>query len=613
MKKIVFFVLCFAISLTSLFFSVSAAEYAFGTVADPIEGISQKHIFGDEDHGTDIHKDGWYDSLKGGENNTGFARVMLKYTKDGVTSTVTYPAYYVLKNDSDLVWDFGAVSTHLGVGLNVGNVAAIEIPYGITKIPDKAFVLPGAFDEAVTEEHPKGHVATANTTLEYVFISNSVLSIGDFAFAHCTSLATVDSNVSAEGAAGLHNHQMVQHIGYRAFHDCERLTSFNFNNHLNYLGEGAFQGCSFTNIDLTKCIELKVIPAYCFHESNASRITSIVLSNSIEELGDYAFTGASAEHLFLGTDLKKIGHGAIEMDDADYVILPASIETVYGDSISFGNKSYSPIIVGAKSEEDVQALFDLLSSVGIELKQMNNPSKVYSDSVAFFADTNPSFCESYLGGHVVDHDSTTVSGVRYPNGIEHKGYALGSCGVCNQILNTEVEISPIIVAKGFSVCTYNGSPAFSNGFEIYHDALKLYEAVYGECEIGILFLLENKYVAGSDLRGDIGSMGLYLDENSLLAETDAETYAAMDYIMTYSKGLTYEDAQGNIINRGAAPIVISAYLLHKDGAKAGSLANTSYYVQDTDELCIAGYTSDGKYVTVSYDSIYGMIKSQGLE
>ena len=35
-------------------------------------------------------------------------------------------------------------------------------------------------------------------------------------------------------------------------------------------------------------------------------------------------------------------------------------------------------------------------------------------------------------------------------------------------------------------------------------------------------------------------------------------------------------------------------------------------VGDADDIYIAGTTADGKYNTVSYDSIYGTAKSQGL-
>ena len=157
---------------------------------------------------------------------------------------------------------------------------------------------------------------------------------------------------------------------------------------------------------------------------------------------------------------------------------------------------------------------------------------------------------------------------------------------------------------------YNGLYAFSNGFEVYHDALAVYERVNGLCEIGIVFMLNSRYEESYDLRNDIDKMGLYFDENSLMTEGQI-TYESIDYKMTYSKGLVYEDANGNTVNRGALELVIAGYMLHQE-AKAGDMYNKSYYVQDADDIYIAGKTTDGKYNTVSYDSIYGTAKSQGL-
>lgn len=625
MKKTLLLVICLAFTLTLFVISVSAAEYDFGTMAAPITTIPQNHIFGDEAHGSGDHNDGWYLSNDGVTLNTDVARVKLSYNG----KTVVYPTYYILKNDSTLNWDFGPLSTYLteqlgtSVTLGVGNIVAIEIPYGITRIPEQAFVIPGAFvtpdntakyksDGKSLSDHPQGYVGTANTSLEYIFLSNTVLEIGDFAFAHCTSLATFASNHAKENLGGNHDHQMLQSIGYRAFHDCEEITEFNFNNHLVSLGEGAFQGCSLKEIDLTKCIELKVIPAYCFHESNAGRIDTILLSNSVEEIGDYAFTGASASHVFLGTDVKKIGHGAIDMNKAQYLILPSSLEVIYEDSIEIGANSYVAVIAGARNQDDVAAVLEVIEAAGLSIKHGSKPDKIWDNTKSFFSKTNPSFCEEYLGGHTVDHDSTTVKSVSYPNGIDHKGYAMGTCGVCDQMLNTQVEISPIIIAKGFSICTYNGLNAFTNGFEVYHDALKLYETIYGECELGIVFLLDQLYNANYDLHNDISKMGVCIQ---YLISGETVSFTAMDYVMTYSKGLTYEngvDENGDpiIVDRGSAPVVIAAYMLHKDSTKAGDLANTSNYVQDKDDICVAGTTSDGKYVTVSYNSIYGYV--QGL-
>ena len=598
MKKSFVFSICFVLVLVALAFTIGAAP-TFGEMEDAIDTIPNAHVFGDGTNPNVTHKDGYY--------NESCAKVILSYND----TTVTYPSYYILKNDTTLIWSFDKISQALGVEIGVGNIVAMQIPYGITDIPEMAFVLPGAFDATVTEEHPKGRVATPNTVLEYVFLSNSVLNIKDFAFAHCTSLTEIGSNVSAGGATGDHNHQMLHSIGYRAFHDCGGLTSFNFNNHLTILGEGCFEGCSITKINLSKCIELTVIPKNCFHESNASDVSEIILPTSIKEIQDNAFTGASAQKVFLGTSLEIVGRNAIVMSDVDILILPATIKTIYKDSIDFGNNSYDPYIVGARSKEEVEALFKVLTDAEISLKQINNPSKVYNDSAAFFSDSENVFCISYLGGHTINHNSNSITSVVYPNGIEHQGYATGSCGVCFQELgDATIKLTPILVSKGFSICTYNGLYAFSNGFEVYHDALAVYERVNGLCEIGIVFMLNSRYEESYDLRNDIDKMGLYFDENSLMTEGQI-TYESIDYKMTYSKGLVYEDANGNTVNRGALELVIAGYMLHKE-AKAGDMYNKSYYVQDADDIYIAGKTTDDKYNTVSYDSIYGTAKSQGL-
>ena len=609
MKKIIFFILCFSISLVAMLVSVSASnfapDYSFGKMAAPVDGISQKHIFGDEEHGKGDHQDGWY--------HEGAARVELKCKKNGVTTTVTYPSYYILKNDSTLVWDFETLSDllELDVVLNVGDIVAMEIPYGITAIPACAFVLPGAFDGTITEEHPHGHVdpEKPNETLKYVKVSNSVLTIGNCAFAHCTNLATFNSNVSDEGAAGLHNHQMIQSIGYRAFHGCAKLTAFNFNNHLVSLGEGAFEGCSFHQINLSKCVELKVIPAHCFHESGSSTSgdgSAIILSSSIEVIGDGAFEGAKAETIFLGTGVEIIGHNAIYIPKANYLIIPGSIQTIYEDSIKFGANSYKLVVAGTMDLEKIEAILGKLEVTGLDLKHMDKSDKILENTKAFFRNTN--FCVQYLGGHSIDHNSQNITSVSYLNGIDHQGVAMGDCGVCLQPVDTGVKLTPIIVAKGYSICTFNGLYAFTDGFEVYHDALAVYERIYGECEIGIVFILAEKYNPNLDLRSDIKDMGLYFDENSLLTSGQV-TYASIEYIMTYSKGLVYEDAQGNEINRGEVPIVISAYLLHKENKTDEELAGTSLYVQDKDDICIAGFVKDkdgnDKYATVSYNSIYG--------
>ena len=446
------------------------------------------------------------------------------------------------------------------------------------------------------------------------------MEIGNFAFAHCVNLTEVDSETlkDHEGesgpAQGNHNHQMLQSIGYRAFHYCS-LTGFNFNKHLVHIGEGAFRGNAIENINLSKCVELKKIPDQCFHEADGT-IKSIILSVSIEEIGDYAFTGAAATTVFLGMNLKKVGHYAVSMAKLRVFIVPVSIETIYDDSFDFGSKGYTPIFVPARDLSKAEALIDLFETAGYEdFKQDNNVSKLYDDSVKYWESS--SFCTDFLGGHVVDPTSS-ITRLEYPYGINHEGVAYGgACSVCGQgTESTQFTVRPILIAKGYSVCMFNGLYAFANGYEIYHNALHVYESVYGEVEIGILFLLGSRY-SSVDLRQNIDSMGAALTQDQLPG-SNLDAYVAIDYIFTYSKGI------GPVVEggtpRGDEPVIIAAYMLHKQDTENanGQIADvnkkgTSYYVQDTDELCILGQTSDKKFYTVSYNSIYGMIETLGLE
>ncbi|MBE6674712.1 MAG: leucine-rich repeat domain-containing protein [Ruminococcaceae bacterium] len=591
------FVIAAAMALTVV---LSAADPAFTALEPKIDDsvIPQCHLFGDEAHGSSIHCDGWY--------NENCAKVLLRYTVNGTQKTATYPAYYILENESTLTWNFERLGAYLGTTLSVESIVQIQIPYGVTDIPERAFVDNSRWDPTVTDDNPRGH-ALESSTLTYVYIPNTVLNIGDFAFAHCVGLDTFAANDA--GATGDHNHQMVQTIGYRAFHGCP-LTSFVFNNHLVHLGEGCFEGCNMESIDLSRCIELTEIPKRAFHEAEATGV-NIILSNSIATIGDQAFMGLHADTIYLGTSVHTIGSQAFECDRINSLFIPVTVTNIAEDSFSLGSQNVKSYIVGPYTEEEAEALVAVMSVCSGKLGKLDS-GKLITRTDEYFT-LNSNACDMF-GGHAVDHNSAVTS-VSYPNGIQHAGVAKGSCGICLSEV-VETALTPIIVAKGYSVCTYNGVHAFSNGYEVYHDALAVYEQVYGVCEIGILFLLDSKYIVGSDLRADIGSMGIYLDENSMLADGQT-TYTAMDYKMTYSKGISYEvtnpDGSITTVDRGSAEIVIAAYMLHSDSTMAGELSGKSYYVQDTDDLCVAGKTADDKYYTVSYNSIYGMIQSQGLQ
>ena len=90
-------------------------------------------------------------------------------------------------------------------------------------------------------------------------IPNSVTSIGESAFSHCSSLTSVTIPDS------------VTNIASSAFSGCSGLTSVTIGNGVTSIGHGAFGGCS--------------------------GLTSVTIGNGVTSIGDYAFDGCS-ESLF---------------------------------------------------------------------------------------------------------------------------------------------------------------------------------------------------------------------------------------------------------------------------------------------------------------------------
>ena len=96
-------------------------------------------------------------------------------------------------------------------------------------------------------------------------IGNSVTEIGEFAFAGCSGLTSVQFN--AENCTTMGSY------GYHVFNDCSNLTSLT-------IGE-----CG------------KTIPSYAFQD--CSGLTSVTIPNSVTEIGNWAFSGCSPNIRFV--------------------------------------------------------------------------------------------------------------------------------------------------------------------------------------------------------------------------------------------------------------------------------------------------------------------------
>lgn len=231
----------------------------------------------------------------------------------------------------------------------------------VTKIGEGAFykcydIEEVAFSDTFTKIPEKAFYEVKS--LEKVTV-NGVETIGEEAFAGCLKIAKLGID-------------KVQTIGKKAFCGAGVPADFVLPNSLTSMGESAFEG--FYNLEkLTFGNGLKVIPLKAFYNGNSS-LTEIIISDSVEEIGKYAFTrwnyADEQEHLdavfsqdektLVGMPLKKLTIGQnvkiiddyafAECTDLEGLTIPDNVEIIGDYAFCHGWKT-CPIVFGAKIRE----------------------------------------------------------------------------------------------------------------------------------------------------------------------------------------------------------------------------------------------------------------------
>ena len=130
------------------------------------------------------------------------------------------------------------------------------------------------------------------SNLTDIHISESLSEIKSYAFYGCSSLKSVNSSVD-----GVFNIPTgVIELKEYAFYGCSSIEVFSIGNGVSSIGNHAFDGCilmSRFNSESESTIEVPesctFIGYYAFN--NAGLITDLIVSDSVETIGDYAFEG----------------------------------------------------------------------------------------------------------------------------------------------------------------------------------------------------------------------------------------------------------------------------------------------------------------------------------
>ena len=194
---------------------------------------------------------------------------------------------------------------------NCRSLKSIIIPESVTSIGDKALRGCNSLESIIianrntkydSRDNCNAIIETKTNTLilgcKNTNIPNSVTSIGDSAFAHCSSLESIVIPNS------------VTSIGDYAFCECNSLECVTIGNSVTSIGNGAFEFCS--------------------------SLECVTIGNSVTSIGDYAFFVCNAlESITIPESVTSIGNGAFEFcSSLESIVIPNSVTSIGGNAFS---------------------------------------------------------------------------------------------------------------------------------------------------------------------------------------------------------------------------------------------------------------------------------------
>ncbi len=243
-----------------------------------------------------------YDSISAKDKLDTTSRVVL-VNADGTYST--YPAYYVLKNNTSASFDFAELNTLTKESYTNKSVARIELPNTVKSIGGSMF--------------------SGDTELVEIDLPTSLTSVGGSAFNGCTNLQYIDgtdgllifpegfSSISANNA--FYNCDKIKYVefpstftylGQAAFNDCDGLLLVSFDKINEAIANGTrttrvdFNNCgSFKNCDNLVAMSIPELTTVVINRfaSNCPNLTAVYMPNSVKQIGTNGTGGKTSNNL----------------------------------------------------------------------------------------------------------------------------------------------------------------------------------------------------------------------------------------------------------------------------------------------------------------------------
>ena len=210
------------------------------------------------------------------------------------------------------------IVTGLGQGAFKGQgVYAVILPDTIMTIGEQAFNHCSGLTSIVIPDSviSIGDYAFSNcANLEYVTLSESVMSIGDNAFRNCYNLkhVTIPDSVTS--------------IGKLAFFACNSLESVTIPVNVTSIGNEAFAGCNKL-AQVTIAATVTNMGSYVF--SNCPNLTTVTLTEGMTEIADCMFIGCDAlTTVSIPASVTRIGNNAFESAGLTTLVIPDTVTEI---------------------------------------------------------------------------------------------------------------------------------------------------------------------------------------------------------------------------------------------------------------------------------------------
>ena len=364
-KKLLLVALAVAMLMCLFTIVASAATVPDWTEITEVSGMSEKSVFGNDG--------------KAGATS----RVLMS---DGIT----YPAYYICKNQTSLSVDFTEINKNTSKSYDKVNVVRIEIPKGTLSTNTSALKADSntGFTALVTVDFPEGFTtlgeytfkstSSIDSSLTYVTLPSTLTSIGQQAFIYCNQLKELVIPDGVETIPGSFAHSTTSLERLVLPKNLKKIESLAFRYSLiaselvipegcTEIKEYAFAGTGITGVVVPST--LTTIDANIFKDcasltkvhykaskvstsmfQNCAAISELIFENTTE-IGGHAFNVPSGQSsaittLNLPSGITKIGEYAFARCGATTIIIPASV-TEIGNEVFKGSKVQKLILLGS--------------------------------------------------------------------------------------------------------------------------------------------------------------------------------------------------------------------------------------------------------------------------